>query len=219
MTRSNASGRLILGLSESLWGRLYIRDLGYETPCLVWTGTIASNGYGVITIAGFQHKVHRLVYEAVNGPMTRRDDNGKRIVSDHLCRNRPCACPTHIEPVTDALNVMRGISFAPVNASKTRCPRGHEYTPENTIFDSHGRSCRACKREKERERERAKRAVRPPRQKRSPKPKPPIPPRELAPCGTLAARLRHVRKGEPIDEACRAAHAERMRSWRRNQAS
>ena len=211
---------LILGLPESVWSRLYLRDCGYETPCLVWSGTIGSHGYGVVTIGGRQHRVHRLIYEAARGPMPLRDTDGKRIVSDHLCRIRACANPEHVDPVTDAENVMRGISFAPANAAKTHCPEGHEYTPENTIIDSHGRSCRTCKRERERERDRSKRAARPPRPPKAPKPqKPKAPPRELAPCGTLAARLRHIRHGEPIDEACREAHAERMRSWRGARAS
>lgn len=226
---------LILGLPESVWGRLHVRDCGYETPCLVWSGTIASTGYGVVGIKGRQHKVHRLVYEAVCGPMPRRDDEGKRIVSDHLCRNRACAAPTHIDPVTDAENVMRGVSFAPANAAKTHCVNGHEFTPENTGFYKGERTCLTCKRAagrksdaKRRGRGRASRppkanalakpkAASAPREPRAPKPK--APPRELLPCGTLAARLRHVRKDEPIDEACRAAHTDRMRSWRNDRTS
>jgi hypothetical protein len=134
-------------------------DCGYETPCLVWTGTIDSKGYGVITIAGRQRKVHRLVYEAVIGPMPRRDGDGKAIVSDHLCRNRACANPEHIDPVTDGVNVMRGVSFSPGNAAKTHCDKGHEFTPENTYIATSGeRVCRTCRRAYDRRRGPAKKA-------------------------------------------------------------
>lgn len=231
---------VILGLPGTIWARLAPQDCGYETPCLVWTGTIAATGYGVVGFKGRQHKVHRLIYEAVNGPMPRTAPNGKAIVSDHLCRNRACANPEHIEPVTDRVNVMRGISFAPANAAKTHCVNGHEFTPENTFADAKGhRGCRACRREADRKLDAAKRAkkhaeapVKPSREpkaaKAKPKPKPATEPRKakapkpkrqpkpvkLAPCGTLSAHTRHARKKEPIDEACRQAHAEYMRQRR-----
>ena len=156
--RSEEPG-VILGLSAAVWGRLVPMDCGYTTPCLVWTGTIASNGYGNITIAGRQHKVHRLVYEAVIGPMPKQDGNGKAIVSDHLCRNRACGNPEHIDPVTDAVNVMRGVSFSPANAAKTHCAQDHEYTPENTRITAAGtRECRTCRRAYDRRRGPAKKA-------------------------------------------------------------
>lgn len=206
----------ILGLPAHILVRLQVRDCGYKTPCLVWTGTIASNGYGVVGIQGRQYKVHRLVYEAVNGPMPRQDASGKRIVSDHLCRNRPCANPDHIEPVTDAVNVMRGVSFAPVNASKTHCDSGHEFTPENTATNGRGqRACRECIRGRARKRDALHRAKRkaeaPPRE---PKVKPAPKPRRIALCGTLSAHTRHVRRKEPIDQACREVHAAHMRQHR-----
>ncbi|MBL7487050.1 HNH endonuclease [Frankia sp. AgW1.1] len=195
---------------------LQVRDCGHQTPCWVWTGTIDSHGYGVVTIQGRQHRLHRLVYEAVNGPMPRKNADGKRIVSDHLCRNRPCANPDHIEPVTDAVNVMRGVSFAPANAEKTHCSRGHEYTPENTAADHKGhRVCRKCRRGRGREQDARRRAKRraeaPPRE---PKPKPVPKPVRLAPCGTISAYTRHMRHKEPTDAACRKAHADYMRQYK-----
>jgi hypothetical protein len=138
---------VILGLPARVWARLVPKDCGYETPCLVWTGTLSADGYGVVGIGRRQFKVHRLVYEAVRGPMPEHDGNGKRIVSDHLCRHHACANPEHIEPVTDAVNVMRGESFSPANAAKTHCDSGHEFTPDNTAIDAEGyRICRICRR-------------------------------------------------------------------------
>lgn len=214
-TRMRAKHGLILGLRPSIWANLTLQDCGYKTPCLVWGGGTSDKGYGVTSMGGRQHYVHRLVYEAVNGAMSKYL-NGKRVVSDHLCRNHPCANPDHIEPVTDGTNVLRGVSFAAVNAAKTYCDHGHEFTPANTRYEADGsRVCQECKRVGHRRRNEQRTARR--RAARTPVPKvprPAKPPRDLAPCGTLAARLRHVRKGEPIDAACRQAHSESMRQWR-----
>jgi len=66
---------------------------------------------------------------------------------DHLCRVRCCVNPDHLEAVTHRENILRGNTFAAVNAAKTHCPKGHEYTPENTRIHTGGRrQCIACSR-------------------------------------------------------------------------
>lgn len=115
-------------------------------PCWVWTGTKLSSGYGIISIDGRTHRTHRLAFEWLVGEIP----EGLEI--DHLCRNRACCRPTHLEPVTGAVNIRRGVSPWGVNSRKTECPQGHPYSTENTyITPAGGRVCRICARERTRE--------------------------------------------------------------------
>lgn len=66
---------------------------------------------------------------------------------DHLCRNRRCCRPDHLEPVTHKENVLRGMAPSAINARKTHCKRGHEFTAENIYPSPDGvRRCRECRR-------------------------------------------------------------------------
>jgi HNH endonuclease len=113
------------------------RIINPETSCWEWTGTVDSGGYAQISVNSTTRLAHRLSYELFKGPIPQGLD------LDHLCRNLRCINPDHLEPVTAKENVHR----SPIhNASKTHCPKGHEYTPDNIYWDSrhHGRKCRAC---------------------------------------------------------------------------
>jgi hypothetical protein len=117
------------------------------TPCRIWNGTLAVNGYGVLGIDGRQVKAHRFAYEAIVGPIP------EGLVIDHLCRVRCCVNPDHLEPVTNGENVLRGVSAPAQHARATHCLRGHEYTPDNTIKNgAAGRGCRTCKNDRKRSR-------------------------------------------------------------------
>lgn len=84
---------------------------------------------------------HRIAYELVNGPIP----EGLEI--DHLCRNRLCVRPDHLEAVTTQENLRRGNGASARNARKDRCSQGHEFDETNTYWrpDGKGRDCRTCR--------------------------------------------------------------------------
>lgn len=93
------------------------------------------NGYYRLTLNGKRVYAHRWTWEQANGPVP------AGLVLDHLCRNRWCCNPAHLEPVTNAENILRGESPPARNAKKLRCPEGHEYV---TASDG-TRQCPTCR--------------------------------------------------------------------------
>lgn len=116
--------------------------------CWIWMGYIyRRSGYGYWLVGKRRIMVHRVAYQLAKGPIP----DGLTI--DHLCRNRACVNPDHLEPVTDVVNVMRGFGPPANNARKTHCINGHEYTQENTRLwmqknNRTRRSCRECSKER-----------------------------------------------------------------------
>lgn len=112
--------------------------------CWLWAKT-TKDDYPMMWIPGTggkRFRAHRVIYEALVGPIP------EGLTLDHLCRIKRCVNPDHLEPVTHAENVRRGNS-GKYQASKTHCPQGHEYTPENTHIGRRGkyimRGCRTCR--------------------------------------------------------------------------
>ena len=113
----------------------------YLSPCWTWLWHKDRSGYGTVFWKGRGQSVHRVMYELVNGPVP------LGLELDHLCRNRACFNPQHLEPVTHRENMVRGYGWAGRNNRKTHCPSGHPYDDENTYRTKDGRRCRACHRE------------------------------------------------------------------------
>ena len=121
--------------------------------CWLWTGAKDADGYGRFRMPdGSTPGVHIISWELAH---ERKAPTGWHI--DHLCRIHNCLRPEHLEAVEHTENVMRGESFAAKNARKTSCPRGHEYTPENTRWHHNSRECIACIRQRDKERRQAAR--------------------------------------------------------------
>ena len=112
-----------------------MRHVAKTGDCWLWTGHVNRGGYGMFNAeAGRTRVAHRQSYEIFVGLIP------EGLQLDHLCRNRRCVNPAHLEPVTAAENTARGL-----NAKRTACPRGHDYTPENIYVNRLGAQvCREC---------------------------------------------------------------------------
>lgn len=111
--------------------------------CWMWTASLRADGYGQFRIGGRADgrtvRAHRVAYELLIGPIP------EGLVIDHLCRNRACVNPDHLEPVTHKVNVLRGEGVSAKAARATSCPYGHAYDKANTYWRRDGRRyCRAC---------------------------------------------------------------------------
>jgi hypothetical protein len=80
---------------------VYNFELG---PCWTWQGSLDRGGYGKVSVDGRTMRTHRVMYALVHGEIA------TGLVLDHLCKNRACCNPTHLDPVTQWENVRRGDS-------------------------------------------------------------------------------------------------------------
>lgn len=125
-----------------------------KTPtCWIWHGYVHRKGYGRFNRIG-SNQAHRVAYELLVGPIP------EGLTLDHLCKSKACVNPEHLEAVTNKVNTLRGGNACAMNARKTHCKYGHEFTPENT-FEQYGggRGCVTCNRKYKREWARKRRAA------------------------------------------------------------
>ena len=146
--RTILDGRDLTALAQRFWLRIE-----KTATCWNWTGPKVS-GYGIVYVKPSPTEspktpnmvAHRIAYELTVGAIP------PTLTLDHLCRNRACVNPDHLEPVEFAVNVRRGVSFAAKHAAKTQCPRGHPLDIFNTYKyppigrRSPRRECRICRR-------------------------------------------------------------------------
>lgn len=92
-----------------------------------------ADGYCRTMIGGRFVSIHRLMYISLIGPVP------PGLELDHLCRNRWCCSPLHLEAVTHKVNMERG-----AHALKTHCPQGHPYDEANTYVHRGERQCKRC---------------------------------------------------------------------------
>lgn len=108
--------------------------------CWDWVSRLTTNGYGCILWNEKFTRAHRLVYEGLVGPIQ------PELTIDHLCKNKLCCNPVHLEQVTLTENLRRSNNASSVNRRKTHCIRGHELSGENLKMNNAGeRRCRKCK--------------------------------------------------------------------------
>jgi len=108
--------------------------------CWRWTAALDSDGYGSFAINRRAAVAHRVSYRLLVGAIP------EGLQLDHLCRNRACVNPAHLEPVTAAENLRRADLALGIRSAKTHCPKGHEYNGDNTYTLRNTRYCRPCNR-------------------------------------------------------------------------
>lgn len=114
-----------------------------ESGCIEWTNAPWTFGYGRFVIKsenGWRGTLaHRWIYERLIGPIP------ADLQIDHLCRNRLCVNPQHLEPVSQRENILRGDATSAHHARKTHCIYGHPLEGWNLKYSGRGeRICREC---------------------------------------------------------------------------
>jgi hypothetical protein len=132
-------------LEERFWAKV-----DKTATCWDWIACTDGDGYGRFWVGraylpSSTRTAHRIAYEMLVGPIA------DGLTLDHLCRNIRCVRPTHLEPVTPEENGLRGNTYQGINARKTHCVNGHEFTPANTYVgtrrdsDRERRTCITCR--------------------------------------------------------------------------
>ena len=111
---------------------LFWAKVNKTETCWLWTASLGDKGYGRFRTGNREYKAHRWAYLNLVGPV----ESGLEL--DHLCRIRSCVNPSHLEPVTHRVNMLRGHTIVAAKAAQTLCKRGHALD----LIDHRG--CRKC---------------------------------------------------------------------------
>lgn len=154
MGRGPDAGRGLEALTERQVANFW-KKVDKSGDCWLWQGAAFGYGYGAMRVGKTIVGAHRVAYVIANGPL-----EANRLVR-HKCNNPPCVNPAHLELGTQFDNMADRYAVERLvrpgdrmakggkcpNALKTHCPKGHEYTEENTFIDRRGwRSCLTCRR-------------------------------------------------------------------------
>ncbi len=133
-------------LPERFLAKICLVEGPLPNPCWEWTASRDGDGYGRVGVEGKSRKASTYAYEVLRGPVP------DGLEPDHLCRNRACVNPFHLELVTHKVNVARG-NAGLAQSLRTHCSKGHPYDANNTIYYASGkRGCHICRLRRSRER-------------------------------------------------------------------
>lgn len=135
----------------------FLSKVNKTSTCWQWNGA-TSLSYGMFRYEGRMQQAHRVAYQLFRG------DIPEGLHLDHLCLNKGCVNPDHLEVVTNQQNLLR------YHRSKTHCRKGHEYIESNIYWCNYKnhvsksnptgltRMCKRCRQESSRKSSAAKRA-------------------------------------------------------------
>jgi hypothetical protein len=124
---------------ERIENRTIITPGPMPTDCHICHLATSDTGYVHLKVNGRTVSAHRTTYEHVNGPIP------PGLMIDHLCRQRNCVNPEHMEAVTNRTNVLRGQSPIAIAVRTNKCIRNHDMTDAYIAPTGH-RQCRTCNR-------------------------------------------------------------------------